>query len=370
MIPDLSIIVPTLNERDNIVPLIERLRTVLIGIKWEVIFVDDNSSDNTLDVLQILARQDERVRYIRRVGRWGLSSACLEGLSSSSAPFLAVMDADLQHDETILPEMFKRIQEDNLDLVVGSRYVREGGIGHWNQPRHIMSQTATLLTRLALRVDISDPMSGFFMITRNFLYQVQGRVTGRGFKILVDLVTSSKTPVRFEEVPFVFRPRHTGTSKLDTLVVWEYVLLLVDKTMGQFVPFRFIMFVFVGALGSIFHVGILGLLLHVMEIPFLISQSIATFIAMTINFVGNNLFTYRDNRLRGKTVLHGLLLFYLICAIGAFVNIGVADYLFRHDIIWWLAGLLGAMIGAVWNYATSSVIVWPFNRRSRTRGAP
>lgn len=363
MIPDLSIIVPTLNERDNIVPLIERLRTVLLGIKWEVIFVDDNSQDGTLDVLQALARQDERIRYIHRVGRWGLASACLDGLSASSAPYLAVMDGDLQHDETILPEMYKKIQGDDLDLVIGSRYAREGGIGHWGQQRHFMSQTATHLARQALRVDISDPMSGFFMMTRHFLYRVQDQVTGRGFKILLDLITSSKTPVRIDEIPFVFRPRHAGTSKLDTLVIWEYFLLLFDKTIGQYVPFRFVMFILVGTLGSLFHVCILGLLLHVMKISFLLSQSIATFIAMTANFVGNNLFTYRDKRLKGIAILHGLLLFYLVCAMGAFANISVADYLFKHDIIWWVAGLLGAMIGAVWNYATSSILVWPYKKK-------
>jgi dolichol-phosphate mannosyltransferase len=363
MIPDLSIIVPTLNEQDNIVPLIERLRTVLIGIKWEVIFVDDNSQDGTLDVLQALARQDERVRYIRRIERWGLASACLDGLSASSAPYLAVMDADLQHDETILPEMYKKIQEGELDLVIGSRYVSEGGIKLWDQRRQFMSRIATRLARLALRVDISDPMSGFFMLNRHFLYEVQDRVSGLGFKILLDLIASSKTPIRFAEVPFVFRPRHTGTSKLDALVVWEYLLLLFDKTIGQYIPVRFVMFVLVGALGSIFHVGILGLLLHFMEMSFLMSQSVATFFAITVNFVGNNLFTYRDKRLKGIAILQGLILFYLVCAIGAFINIRVAVYLFRHDIIWWLAGLLGAMIGAVWNFATSSVLVWPYKRK-------
>lgn len=363
MIPDLSIIVPTLNEQDNIVPLIERLRTVLHGIKWEVIFVDDNSLDGTLETLQALARKDDRVRYIRRVGRGGLASACLDGLSASSAPYLAVMDADLQHDETILPDMYKKIQEDDVDLVVGSRYIEEGGTRLWDERRHALSRTATRLAHLALKVDISDPMSGFFMLTRHFLYRVQDGVSGLGFKILLDLITASNTPVRVVEIPFVFRPRHAGTSKLDALVVWEYLLLLVDKTIGQYIPVRFVMFILVGALGSIFHVGILGFLLKIMEIPFLMSQSIATFFAMTANFLGNNLFTYRDKRLKGISIFYGLILFYVVCAIGAFVNVRVADYLFRNNIIWWLAGLLGAMIGAVWNYATSSVLVWPYKRK-------
>src|SRR5437016_7311478 len=177
MIPDLSIIVPTLNERDNIIPFVTRLGQVLDGAKWEVIFVDDDSQDGTLDVLQGLARRDERVRYIHRVGRRGLSSACLEGMSSSSAPYLAVMDADLQHDETILPEMYQKLQASELDLVIGSRYVGQGSCGDWDQRRYFISRLATRLAGMTLKADVADPMSGFFMTTRDFFYRVQRHAT-------------------------------------------------------------------------------------------------------------------------------------------------------------------------------------------------
>jgi dolichol-phosphate mannosyltransferase len=365
MIPDLSIIVPTLNERDNIVPLVKRLGQVLDGAKWEVIFVDDDSQDGTLDVLQSLARRDERVRYIHRVGRRGLSSACLEGMSASSAPYLAVMDADLQHDETILPEMYQKLQASDLDLVIGSRYIGEGSCGDWNQRRYFISRVATRLAGMTLKADVADPMSGFFMLTRKFFYRVQRRVTGLGFKVLLDLIASAERPVQFAEVPFVFRLRQRGTSKLDTLVAWEYFLLLLDKMVGPYIPLRFVMFIIAGSFGAMFHVSILWLLWGKISTSFLMAQFTATMIAMTINFISNNYFTYYDKRLKGWKIIWGMLLFYSVCAIGAIVNLRLALYLFENGILWWLSGLLGAMVGAVWNYGASSVLVWRSQNRQR-----
>ncbi len=365
MIPDLSIIVPTLNERDNIIPFVTRLGQVLDGAKWEVIFVDDDSQDGTLDVLQSLARRDERVRYIHRVGRRGLSSACLEGMSASSAPYLAVMDADLQHDETILPEMYQKLQASDLDLVIGSRYIGQGSCGEWNQGRYLVSRVATRLAGMTLKADVADPMSGFFILTREFFYRVQRHVTGLGFKILLDLIASAEKPVRFAEVPFVFRVRQAGRSKLDTLVAWEYFVLLLDKFLGPYIPVRFLMFIVAGSFGALFHVSLLWLPSVKLSTSFLIAQFTATLIAMTINFLSNNYFTYYDKRLKGWEIIRGMLLFYSVCAVGAIVNLRLALYLFEHGVIWWLAGLLGAMVGAVWNYGASSVLVWQSQNRQR-----
>src|SRR5205085_3502957 len=157
--PELSVVVPTFNERDNVVALFRKLETALAGIAWEVIYVDDNSPDGTWEVLRALAGADSRVRCIRRVGRRGLSGACIEGILASSAPYAAVMDADLQHDETQLPKMLALLQGGAAELVVGSRYIEGGSAASFDRQRAGASAFATEIARRVLRVSIADPMS-------------------------------------------------------------------------------------------------------------------------------------------------------------------------------------------------------------------
>ena len=358
MSPELSIIVPTLDERDNIEVLVERIARVLDGVAWEVIFVDDDSRDGTLDVLHQLARRDARIRYIHRIGRSGLSSACLEGMASSSAPYLAVMDADLQHDEELLLQMLELLRQGETDLVVGSRYVEGGEARGLSAARSRWSRMATAFARLVLGLQLQDSLSGFFMLTRELYLRSARRVSGKGFKILLDIVASVPGPVRIKEIPFVFRERHAGESKLDTLVVYEFVLVLADKLVGRYIPVQFLVFCLVGCLGVLLHLTVLGVLLKIAGVEFLYSQLIATVFAMTVNFTVNNVFTFRVRRLRGPGFVRGLLFFYGVCGLGAFANIRVAVYLFGLDVPWWGAGLIGMIIGAVWNFSVSSIIVW------------
>ena len=355
---ELSIIVPTFNERDNVVPLLNKLDAALKGISWEVIFVDDDSPDKTAQHVREVSQTDLRVRCIQRVSRRGLSSASIEGMLASSAPFLAVMDGDLQHDETLLKTMLKTLRSDDLDIVVGSRYVKGGSTGEWSRQREHISRFATAFGRKLMRVDMKDPMSGFFMLKRTFLERVVHRLSGKGFKILFDLFVSSPEPVKFVELPFEFKNRVAGESKLSTLVIWEYLLLLADKWLGPYVPVRFILFVLVGGLGLVIHLVVLWTGLNVLSWAFSSAQSLAVFTAMTANFIINNIFTYSDKKLKGLGFIKGLLSFYVACSIGAFINIRVAGFLFGHGIQWWLAGILGAVIGAVWNYAITSTLTW------------
>ncbi len=359
MSQQLSLIIPTYNERNNIEPLVKLLDSALKGIAWEAVFVDDNSKDGTRDIITQLAGKDDRIRIIHRIGRRGLSSACIEGMLATTAPFIAVMDADLQHDEKLLPVMLKQILEkSDLDIVVGSRYVDQGSFGNLASRRKWISQFATNISRLLIKSDLKDSMSGFFMLRRTFLNLVVERLSGKGFKILLDIFASSPIKVRFSEIPYKFRSRQTGESKLDTLVIWEYVVLLADKCIGKVVPFRFILFVMVGLAGSVLHLLILLIGLKGLNLNFLEAQMAATFVAMTSNYTLDNIFTYRDMRLKGKSFLIGLMSFYIVCSIGAFVNIQIAFYLYNNNITWWLAGLLGALVGAVWNYAVSMTVTW------------
>jgi dolichol-phosphate mannosyltransferase len=201
-------------------------------------------------------------------------------------------------------------------------------------------------------------MSGYFVLRRSFFEETMRRLSGQGFKILLDLFASAPRPVRFAEVPFTFRPRHSGESKLDTLVMLEYVTLLSDKLLGPYFPTRFVMFVLVGLFGVIVHLAVLGLAHKIMLITFYSSQVIATFAAMTVNFNLNNFLTYRDRRLTGVQLIYGHLTFYLICSIGAIANFQIAEMLFELRVPWIIAGFVGAMISSVWNYGVSSTITW------------
>lgn len=357
--PELSIVVPTFNERDNVPELIRRLSALLADLDWEVIFVDDDSKDGTIEMLREQTRLNPRVRMIHRINRRGLSSAVVEGIQSSSAPYIAVMDADLQHDENILPQMLGELRQGRVDLVVGSRYAEGGSFGEWSKERIGISQFATKLSRLVIRAELSDPMSGFFMLKRETFDGAVRKLSSQGYKILLDILASNKAPIEIKEVPFVFRTRAHGESKLDSAVTWEYLMLLVDKMVGHIVPARFVMFMAVGGAGVLVHMSVLTGLFKFAGAQFWVSQMAATIVAMTFNFFVNNLLTYRDKRLKGFwNVLRGLLSFYLVCAIGAVSSVGIADYLFVKDYAWWLSGVAGILVGAVWNYAASSIFTW------------
>ncbi len=286
--PRLSVVVPTLNEEGNIAALVEKLRHALHGISWEVIFVDDDSRDETRAVVRALSREDGRVRLLHRIGRRGLSSACIEGVQASTAPFAAVMDADLQHDETLLPRMLEALESGEADVVVGSRYVEGGGIGGWDSKRAGMSKMATRLGQSILKSPVADPMSGFFMVRRESFDASVRRLSAVGFKILIDILASAERPLRIKELPYHFRLRVAGESKLDSMVAWEYAVLVADKTIGRYVPVRFIMFALIGLLGLGVHLLVLGLGLDVAALSFPVAQATATGVAMIGNYTLNN----------------------------------------------------------------------------------
>lgn len=356
--PILTVVVPTYNERDNVGPLIERLKRTLSGVAWEAIFVDDDSKDGTADVLRAIARNEPRVRVIQRIGRRGLASACVEGFLASSAPYLAVIDADLQHDETLLPKMFSRLQNEPLDIVVASRYVGDGSTEQWQSGRRRMiSRFSVFLAQKLSRVPLADPMSGFFMVTREAFEGASRQLSQLGFKILFDIMASSPRPLRFAEIPFSFVDRQHGSSKLDTMAAWHFGVLILDKLIGRWIPVRFVMFALVGGTGVVVHLVMLYLL-RFAGLAFAQAQVGALIAAMTSNFILNNIITYRDKRLRGVAMVWGLLSFYAACALGAVVNAGVAIQVFAHWPVWWAAGLAGALIGAIWNYGASRVFTW------------
>jgi len=363
---EVAVVVPTFNERDNVKELVARVERALHGLSWEMIFVDDDSPDGTSAEVKAIGASDSRIRCIRRIGRRGLASACIEGMLASAAPVFVVMDADLQHDESRIPAMLSALRAEGAELVIASRYTAGGAIGEWDRTRAFMSRVATRLSRVVCRQRISDPMSGFFMITAEALDGCVRRLSGKGFKILLDIVASSPAVLRVAEVPYTFRERLHGESKLDSLVMWDFGMLLAEKTIGRYVPVRFFAFTLVGGAGVLVHMAVLAALRAAAQVGFSNAQAVATIVAMIFNFWLNNLLTYRDRRLRGSRWFTGLLSFMAACGLGAVANVGIASYLFASHTQWVIAALAGIAVGAVWNYAITQLYTWG-QPRSRDR---
>jgi len=357
-LPEISVVVPTFNERDNVTTLYKRLEATFGATPWEVVFVDDNSPDYTWQVVRELSRRDPRVRCIRRIGRRGLSGACIEGILASSAPYAAVIDADLQHDETQLPKMLAILQSGEAELVVGSRYIEGGSADSFDKKRAGISALATEVAKRTLGVKVSDPMSGFFAIRRDRFEKLAPELSTQGFKILLDIVATGRGELRTREIPFSFGTRLHGESKLDSMVAMDFLGLVLAKLTGDVISLRFILFGLVGASGLVVHLTTLFIALKLFSVPFAEAQLMGAVVAMTSNFVLNNFLTYRDQRLKGFALVRGLLLFYIVCSVGLFANVGVAFSVYDQEPIWWLAGAAGALMGVVWNYAMSGLFVW------------
>jgi dolichol-phosphate mannosyltransferase len=361
--PELSVIVPTFNEKENIPELIARLRVCLEGRSWEVVFVDDDSPDGTANLVREYAVADSRVRCLQRIGRRGLSSACVEGLLASTAPYLAVIDADMQHDERLLPQMLDTLKQSDTDIVVGSRYAPGGDIGDWSERRARMSRFAVRLSRVLTPAELTDPMSGFFMMRRSVLDGSAHKLSAIGFKILTDLFASFPGTLRFKELSYHFKARRAGESKLDSVTAWDYLMLLLDKMVGRWIPVRFLAFSIVGAVGLAVHLAVLTVVFQGLHHGFVAGQAIATLCAMTFNYMVNNVLTYRDMRLRGMRWLRGWVTFVLACSIGGLANLGVASTVYALGRGWIAAAIAGILVGAVWNYAVTMMLTWNRSRR-------
>jgi dolichol-phosphate mannosyltransferase len=355
--PELTIVVPTFNEKANIPLLVERLAQLLTSCDWEVMFVDDNSPDGTAAAARAIGANDSRVRCIRRIGRRGLAGACLEGMLASQARYVAVMDADLQHDEGLLVPMLEALRAGRADVAVASRYLYGGSAAGLSKQRSRVSRGSNTLVRLLLGIDLTDPMSGHFMIRRDALEAIAPSLSTQGFKILLDILATARGSLRTIELPSTFRERQHGESKLDSKIALDFAALVTAKLTNDAVSARFLLFCMVGLTGIGIHLSILSALL-ITNLSFGAAQAFATIGAIAWNFVLNNLFTYRDQRLTGWHFVTGLIRFQVICAIGAISNVGIATWIYDYDETWWIAGLGGALIGTVWNFVVSAALVW------------
>jgi dolichol-phosphate mannosyltransferase len=363
--PTLSVVVPTYRESANIPVLFERIKTALDGLPWEMIVVDDDSPDGTADVAFALASADRRLRCLRRVNRSGLAGAVVEGWMSSSADFVAVIDGDLQHDETILPDMYRALAEGKGNLAIGTRVGIEAKTDGLSPTRRNLSDLGAWFFRRVVGAPITDPMSGFFMLRRDIVARLAPRLSADGFKILVDIVLSAGDELKIVEAPYRFRKRAAGESKLTPLVALDFVGLVGHHASGGLMPIRFVLFALVGAIGLVVHILALAALRSWSgTLDFISEQLFATLVAMASNFVLNNEITYRPYRFQGLSALGGFAAFAIGCSLGALANIDVASWLYKSNQTWWLSGLAGALLSVVWNYAVSTNLVWRNRHRA------
>jgi len=358
----LAVVIPILNEEANIRPLVDSIARALEGLDWEIVFVDDDSTDGATETIAEVARADPRIRLIHRVGRRGLASACVEGMLATTAPAIAVMDGDLQHDESILPQMLHRLEEEKLDLVIASRNLRADGMGEFPADRVRLSRAGQVLAALVTPKTMTDPMSGFFVLSRSYLLEVVRNLSQIGFKILLDLVASSRRPVRLAEVPYRFRARVAGESKLDSAVETDFLLLIADKLTHRFIPVRYALYGAVGLVGVGVHLLVLASLYR--RMPLRTAQITATFAAILCNFCLNNAVTYSDRKLSGvRNLMVGLLVYTAGCSVGALTNVGLTGLLARSGVPALAAGSAGMFVSSVWNYVVATVFTWNIHRR-------
>lgn len=367
---DLAVVVPTYSERGNVPELIARLERTLHEFEWELIFVDDDSPDGTAELVREYAAKDRRIRVLQRIGRRGLSSACIEGMLATPAETIAVMDADLQHDESILPGMVDRLHREKLDIIVATRNSEGGCMGDLARARKWLSSLGKKLSGLVCRCHVSDPMSGFFVVRRAYFHRVVPRLQDGGFKILLDMLASGDRPVRLGEVGYHFNSRIWGESKLDANAAAECLFLILNKLLGGIVPPGLAAFAFLGAIGLATYLTCLTFLFQARHLGFLTSQVVATFAAVTVSFLLNNLIAHRDRRLRGSRIWAGLAAFWLACSFGVLANVSCARSLRELHMPWTIAGLAGIAVSFVWNLRRPSGLDWAVAQCRTARVVP
>lgn len=365
--PELSVIIPTYNERENLTPLLEALAKTLTYIDYEVIVVDDDSTDNTAAAARSIAQHNSRVRILQRIGRRGLASAVVEGMLSASAPLLLVMDADLQHDERIIPGMIEKLQAENLDIVIATRNSEGGSMGEFAAGRVGLSEVGRALSSMVCKIRVTDPMSGYFLVTSEFFHRVVYHLSCVGFKILLDLLASAQGPVRVGEVGYRFKNRIHGESKLDILVGLEYVELLLHKVTRGVIPVSYLLFGLTGSVGVFVNFLLAALFSYWFRLDFKTSQLAGALLTIAVNYLLNNSLTFRSARLRGVNLLAGLVVFYFCCSIGLVSQVTVATSLHAGGMNWFAATLAGVALGSVWNYSTAYLFVWQVQRRRTVR---
>jgi dolichol-phosphate mannosyltransferase len=377
--PQFSLIIPTFNEAENICILIPNVIELLTknDITFEIIVVDDDSKDLTWKVVQEKFANDPRIRVLRRVNEKGLSSAVLDGMAISKGKFLGVIDADLQHDEKIIPKMLSEAESN--DIIVGSRVVEDGGYGEWGFTRKLMSKVATLLAKIMLPISIGDPMSGFFIIKRDLYDELAPVINPRGFKILLEFLARKKG-IKAKEVGYVFKNRLHGETKMSGSVIQNYLVALYDIRFGEIISITFLKYsaiglsgVFVNLFGQFFAKNFLSLnepeLIYKNFTKPFYAVSFGFELSVLTNYFLNNIWTFKDSKNIGFTKnLLGFLKFNIVSIIGFLIQVSVwrftyqiiqtlfPEYLFNG--LDYICNMFGIILATAGNYFLNKNFTW------------
>ncbi len=356
--PLLTVVTPTYNEAENLPILVTELHRALQGIDHEIVVADDDSPDGTWRVAEDLAEDDPTIRVMRRFHDKGLSAAVLDGMSIARAPYLAVIDADLQHDPDALPAMLDEVRS-GADVCVGSRSTEGGGFGDWSASRRFVSWVATVIARILLRVPVSDPMSGFFVISEEAYARTAPSINPRGFKVLLEFIGRNKD-LTVTEVGYTFRNRTHGETKLNGSVIRSYLLGVAELRLGRQVDPVFLLYVLVGIVG----LGVNSVVFAAAEAlgvprittglndaldPIEGSFVISVLVSILVLFVLNNEFTFWEERYRGWKLVPAFVVFFVMSLIGTLVHVAVFKFLQS-------IGFLLSVLGADWSRVTQNLI--------------
>jgi len=356
----LSVVLPCYNEIKNIDYLIEKFQLADIdSIIAKIIFVDDDSPDGTAEYLKKVSSNKFDVVCLHRIHRHGLSSAVVEGTLLASTPYVAVMDADGQHDPGDLISMYQLMQKNHIDFIIGSRFLENAVIEKHIGFRSTLTHIGNLIANKILNRKLTDPLTGFFIFDRNMMMESIRNIRPSGFKILLDFLYQLRNKkISIDEYPINFKVRNEGESKLDSRALIEFADQIFGFLTNGLLPEKMFSFILVGSIGLLLHLTLLYIFLFPIQISFYTAQIFATFISMISNFTLNNELTFRRNKLRGINWIKGLITFILICSIGAFANVGVAGFLFNEGKTWWISAVTGIIIGTVFNFSLSKYLVW------------
>lgn len=360
---ELSVVIPTYNEIENVPILLNLLFEVLKSKSYEIIIVDDNSPDGTWQAVESISKQHPQVKLIRRLEGKGLSSAVIAGMHFSKGACIAVMDADMQHDESILPQMCDKVISERVDICVGSREAPGGGYGDWSLKRKLVSYGARWLAHVSVGTTIKDPMSGFFALSREYFESTIEKINPAGFKILLEFLARGDKP-NAVEVGYTFRTRVHGTTKLNATVALEYLLALIDLRFGWLVPNQFVKFGLVGLTGSL--VNFIGFaLMKSAGFPIPISIVLGVELAIMWTYFANNKFTFTPMSFTGKQFFKGFALYQFVCLYGLIIQISVVSTLVTTFSIvtsnivgLYLVYMVGVAFAAVGNYFLHSYYTW------------
>jgi dolichol-phosphate mannosyltransferase len=365
-IVDLSLVLPTYNEGKNIVPMLEQLIPVLDGVahlQYEIIVVDDDSPDRTWEKALSLAEKFPQVRVVRRQGERGLSTAVIRGWQAARGRFLGVMDADLQHPPEVAANVAREMMR-GADLAIASRHVEGGGVSDWSLVRRVISRGAQMIGYMLLHEvigRITDPMSGFFMIRRTAL---QGRkLSPLGYKILIEVLGRGQVGW-ISEVPYTFRERSEGSSKLTNQIYLQYFQHLLRLRLFLVHESKFVRFCVVGCSGVIIDMS----LLFVFSDPKMLgwgltrSKLLAAEAALLNNFIWNDLWTFGSVSKHQSTMGHRVkrfLKFNAICSLGIFLNVVILNIEFNwFHMNRYIANLVAIGLVTLWNYKSNKEFSW------------